>query len=175
MPESIEQMLTGGHPNSLGRVEEVVSVILEDDPTRIQELYETYKSEDDVVRLRVSSCFKRITRGKPDMMLPYIDKFLTEIKDLDQASAQWSIAEIMGWMEPRLTPDQLKAAKDHLKYNLVNHDDWIVLNHTMQILSDWSMDDPELFQWIRPQLERLTADPRKSVANRAGKLLKSRH
>jgi hypothetical protein len=57
--EAFEIMLTGGHPNSLGRTTEVVKKILEN-PELLENLYQCYFSRDEVVRLRTSNAFKRV-------------------------------------------------------------------------------------------------------------------
>lgn len=64
-----------------------------------------------------------------------------------------------------------KRGKKLLKKNLEKHDDWIVLNSTMQTLAEWSGDDVRLRRWLVPRLEKLGKDPRKSVSGRAKKLL----
>ena len=56
-----------------------------------------------------------------------------------------------------------------MKRNLSSHDDWIVLNATIETLSDWAMADQGLRRWLKPHLERLSDDSRKSVASRAAK------
>jgi hypothetical protein len=169
--ETVEQKLSGGHHNSLGRVEEVVEDILEG-RTKLDELYQTYFSEDEVVRLRVSSCMKRISIHKPEMLAPYIEKLLGEITRIDQASTQWTLSILFDNLKSFMSPDQLERAREHMKFNLENHKDWIVLNTTMQVLFDWSKNDAELKTWIIPRLEVLQNETRKSVANRAKKLIK---
>lgn len=169
MAESFEQMLTGGHPNSLGRTIEVVDTILAD-PSRLDDLYACYSSPDEVVRLRTSNALKRISREHPQWLVAYIDRFLDEIAGLDQASAQWTLAELFATLRPDMSAAQKTRATAHLQHNLVHHTDWIVLNNTMQTLAEWSVDEPELRRWLLPQLERLQGDGRKSVANRARKL-----
>ena len=61
--ESFEQMLTGGHPNSLGRTIEVVEIVLAD-RERLEELYRCYFSNDEVVRLRTSNGMKRVAKAE---------------------------------------------------------------------------------------------------------------
>ena len=60
---------------------------------------------------------------------------------------------------------------DIMKHNLAEHDDWIVLNTTMNVLCDWAKADEELKIWLQPHLERLAKDPRKSVSKKAQKFL----
>ena len=168
--ESFETMLTGGHPNSLGRTIEVVDTVLAN-PARLIDLYNCYFSADEVVRLRTSNALKRISKLHPAWLVPYIDRLLTEISQIEQASTQWTLANLFSVLAKEMTPAQRQAATAHMQHNLATHNDWIVLNNTMQTLADWSVNDPALVQWLIPHLERLSGDKRKSVAKRASKLL----
>lgn len=166
--EPFESMLTGGHPNSLGRTIEVVEVILAN-PERLEELYQCYFSDDEVVRLRTSNAFKRITKEHPDWFEPYIDRFLDTVSQINQPSAQWTLAQLMMLMQKRLSDEQLDKAKSVLKQNLESYSDWIVLNFTMEALTRWAKKDEALKTWLKPRLDKLRSDGRKSVANRANK------
>ncbi len=170
MAKSFEPMLTGGHPNSLGRTLEVVDAVLAD-PSRLAELYGCYSSADEVVRLRVSSAMKRVQAARPDLIVPFYDRLIDEIGALDQPSAQWTLAILFRVGAPDMTPEQFGRAKALVQRNLAEHDDWIVLNTSIDVLSGWAEDDEHLRIWLRPQLERLRKDPRKSVSKRAQKAL----
>ena len=168
MSEGFEAMLTGGHPNSLGRTEEVVEIVLAND-TRFAELLDCYQSEDDVVRLRVSSALKRIEPTRRDLILDNLDRYVSLAVPLDQPSADWTLAQLFGRMEPDLSAAWKTKALAILKRNLAEKDDWIVLNTTMETLTDWAKGDAALADWLRPHLKRLAGDNRKSVAARARK------
>lgn len=170
MNETFEDMLTGGHPNSLGRTIEVVDLVLSD-PARFPDLFGCYLSEDAVVRLRTSNAMKRVAADRPDMLVPYLDRFITEIGALDKASAQWTLAQLFDRLVSDMTEAQLHAATDLMKRNLETYDDWIVLNATVETLATWAENDKNLANWLRPHLERLASDPRRSVATRARKKL----
>ena len=163
-------MLTGGHPNSLGRTIEVVEIVLADQ-VRLEELYRCYFSEDEVVRLRTSNGLKRVAKVHLHWLVPYIGRFLDEIIPINQASTQWTLADLFGMLSTSMNETQRARAEVHLKHNLATHNDWIVLNSTMKTLGEWSKQDEELRHWLVPHLERLSKDKRKSVAKRAGKLL----
>ncbi|XGW00283.1 MAG: hypothetical protein ACAF41_15270 [Leptolyngbya sp. BL-A-14] len=167
--ESFETMLTGGHPNSLGRTIEVVDFVLAD-PAKFSELYQCYFSNDEIVRLRTSNAIKRIAREKPEWLIPYIDKLISEIAIIDQASAQWTLANLFQTLSGFMSEEQKHHAQDILKQNLETSTDWIVLNNTMETLSEWAVTDPGLKEWLLLQLERLSNDRRKSVAGRAKKI-----
>lgn len=168
MTERFEDMLTGGHPNSLGRTIEVVEAVLAA-PERMEDLFGCYRSADEVVRLRVSNAMRRVQAERPDLLVPLYDRLISEIGGLDQASAQWTLAKLfqVGWDD--LSAAQRGAAKALVKRNLAEHQDWIVLNNSMDALVEWAGEDVELWDWLVPHLERLARDARKSVAKRAAK------
>jgi hypothetical protein len=167
--ENFEQMLMGGHPNSLGRTVEVVEAVFAN-PTRLLDLYQCYFSVDAVVRLRTSNAIKRISRENPEWLVPYLDRFISEISEIDQASAQWTLAELFETLAGFMSETQRNSAQNILKRNLETSTDWIVLNNTMETLSEWAMTDASLMTWLLPYLERLSHDSRKSVAGRAQKI-----
>ncbi|NJO81445.1 MAG: hypothetical protein HC828_00920 [Blastochloris sp.] len=168
--EKFEDMLTGGHPNSLGRTIEVVDIVF-DNRKKLDELYNCYFSDDEVVRLRTSNALKRVAREKPEWLVPYIDKLINVISKIDQASTQWTLANLFETLSTDMTPVQMKKAKEILKRNLESHDDWIVLNNTMQTLGAWASADTKLKDWLIPHLDKLSSDSRKSVSGRAKKLI----
>ena len=170
MADQFEAMLTGGHSNSLGRTLEVVDVVLAD-RSKLAGLYACYFSDDEVVRLRVSSAMKRITIEHPDWTIEFMDGLQSEIAAIDQASTQWTLALLFDLTRELQTSAQRARSVDIMQRNLAHHDDWIVLNNSMQVLHGWSLDDPALADWLTPHLERLTREQRKSVAARAKKLL----
>ena len=171
MPQdNLEEMLTGGHPNSLGRTVEVVDIVFAN-PPRLDELYNCYFSDDEVVRLRTSSAMKRVCQAQPGWLVPYLDRFIDVIAKIDQASTQWTLAILFQMLAEEMSPAQLRAAKKILRNNLATNGDWIVLNYTMQTLAEWSADDPVLKRWLMPKLTALSSDRRKSVSGRAKKLV----
>ncbi|MBO6506535.1 MAG: hypothetical protein JJ850_00465 [Kordiimonadaceae bacterium] len=169
MPESIQEMLTGGHANSLGRTLEVVELVLADS-SRLDELFNCYFCDDAVVRLRTSNALKRIEKAEHEWLVPYIKRLLDEVSKIDQASTQWTMANLFQALADDMSPDELVAAKSVLKRNLTASQDWIVLNETMRTLSEWARSDDELKPWLLPELGRLAKDARKSVSGRAKKL-----
>ncbi|MEM8824300.1 MAG: hypothetical protein AAGF30_11865 [Pseudomonadota bacterium] len=161
-------MLTGGHPNSLGRTIEVVEQVL-GSPVRIDELFACYRSQDEVVRLRTSNAMKRVQAEHHALLVPYLDRFIDEIGALDQPSAQWTLAQLFNRLSGDMTAKQRAGALAIMKRNLTRYDDWIVLNQTMGTLAAWAASDRDLAEWLKPQLTRLSQDKRKSVANTARK------
>ena len=169
--EKFTSMLAGGHPNSLGRTIEVVELVC-GDQTRMRELLDCYKCDDEVVRLRVSSSLKRVEAEHHDWLVPYIDELIDDVGQPDQASARWTLAQLFDRLSVDLSADQRKRAVALLKRNLQKETDWIVVNTTLDTLSRWAGDDLALRTWMKPHVERLAKDERKSVAGRAAKVAK---
>ncbi|MEO1288992.1 MAG: hypothetical protein AAFV93_14600, partial [Chloroflexota bacterium] len=117
MMESFESMLTGGHPNSLGKTVEIVELVLADS-SRVEELYQCYFSQDEVVRLRTSNAMKRLWRDQPDLIVPYIDRFIAQVSQIEQASAQWTLAQLFNELDAYLSIEQRQEATTILKRNL---------------------------------------------------------
>lgn len=165
-----ESMLTGGHPNSLGRTLEVVELVLAD-AGRLAALFDCYASQEPVVRLRTSNALKRIARVQPAWLLPYLDRLLSRVSTIDQASVQWSLATLFQLLESWMSPAQKTKARGIMQRNLTHHDDWIVLNTTLETLALWSVNDPRLKRWLLPELNRLKSDKRGSVSRKAAKIM----
>jgi hypothetical protein len=165
-----EAELTGGHPNSLGNTEEVVSIVL-GDHSKLQDLYDCYASEDAVVRLRVSSAMKRICKAQPDWIMEYLDRFQSETSSLDQASAKWSLAQMFMWLDEKMSDIQRLRAVEIMKHNLETDDDWIVQSTTAESLAHFAQTDTHLKKWLIPQLEKMKGSRHNSVARKAQKLL----
>jgi len=170
MNEDFEVMMTGGHPNSLGRTLEVVDIVLTD-RARLRDLYECYFSEDETVRLRVSSAMKRLTIEHPDWTMDFMDGLQSDVAAIDQASTQWTLALLFDSTHHLLSDEQEARAVEIMKRNLALNDDWIVLNNSMKVLGKWAKSDDGLAAWLQPHAERLAEDQRKSVASNARKLL----
>jgi hypothetical protein len=113
---------------------------------------------------------KRIWREHPDWIVPYIDRFLTQVAAIPQPSAQWTVAQLVDELQERLTTDQRQEAKNVLKRNLDATRDWIVINESLKPLGQWAETDADLRAWLEPRLARLAADPRKSVSKNAARL-----
>jgi len=165
-----EERLKGGHPNSLGNTVIIVEEVLAD-PELFDSLFQCYFSDDEVVRLRVSNAMKRICSQNKLLLVPYINKFLNEIALIDQASTQWTLAQLFLTLQKEMNELEKAKALVIMKNNLTNHMDWIVLNQTMKTLGLWSKKDAALKDWLIPHLLRLQKDTRNSVTKSATKWL----
>jgi hypothetical protein len=137
--ESFTYVLTaGGHANSLGRVNEVIEIVLHE-KSRIGELYDCLFNKDAWVRMRAADALEKICRQQPDWLLPYIDKFQKEVSASTQASVRWHLAQI--YAQVALTDVQKQAAQDWLVGLLSTKEvDWIVAANAMDTLVKFTKD-----------------------------------
>jgi hypothetical protein len=163
---TIEQLLTGGHPNSLGNTPQVADRVIAGEWT-VDDVIDTYGSDDAVVRLRVSNALKRVTAANPALVAAALPRLLGEVSGLAQASAQWTLAQLFGTLAPHLTDPQRAQATEIMLRNLADSDDWIVQNQTIATLTSWAATDANLRSRVIPLLTTLTDSPRGSVARRA--------
>lgn len=165
-----ETMLSGGHPNSLGRTVELVDIVLKDEKL-LKNLFDCYKSNDEVVRLRVSNAIKRVCKEKPKWLVPYLDHMIENVSKINQASTQWTLAQLFMLLRHEMNNKQRTASTEVVKKNLSESEDWIVLNFSMEAISKWAEDDGSLKDWLLPILIKRTKDRRNSVKKRAEKYL----
>ena len=170
--EPFSFMLSGGHPNSLGRTEEVV-IAVNADPSRMDELFDCYRSSDEVVRLRTSSALKRLFRAKPRWLDTHSERLFADMATLDQPSTKWTFAQLALDLSKHLSDAETARAKDIVVKNLHDETDWIALNMSMKTCAHWVKSDPDLAKRIQARAHELSTDRRRSVANGAIKLLRA--
>ncbi len=49
------------------------------------------------------------------IVVPYIDLFLNKISSINQASTQWTLAQLFNSLEKEMSPIQIKKSKEHFK------------------------------------------------------------
>lgn len=126
-------LLEDGKKNSLGRVNDVVEIVL-NDQSKLSELYKTIFHEDAWVRMRAIDAFEKVCRVHPEWIELYIDTIQMELSKSTQASIQWHIAQIYG--EVALTKDQKSRAIEWLSTILNSKEtDWIVAANAMTTLA----------------------------------------
>lgn len=137
MHEPFADMLAvGGKKNSLGRVNDVITLVL-NDQSRIAELYTTIFNDDAWVRMRAIDAFEKISRDHPEWIVPYITNIQQDLESSSQPSIQWHIAQIYSHVS--LTDNQKAKAIIWLKTMLSTPQvDWIVAANCMETLAQFT-------------------------------------
>lgn len=169
MSEKFTEMLRiGGHANSLGRVNDVLQVVLTD-KSRLPELYNCLFDDDAWVRMRAADALEKICRVHPDWLVPYVDRFIADLAASTQASIQWHLAQMYAQVE--LTAEQKQAVIAWLKALLSTKEvDWIVSANAMDTLAAFTRDGSFPVAQLTPLLEVQKQHKSNAVIKRANKL-----
>lgn len=162
-------MLTeGGKKNSLGRAEEIVHIVLADQ-SRLDELYRCLFEDDAWVRMRAVDALEKVCRAHPEWLEPYVDRLLSDVAAIDQASIQWHLAEI--FRQIHLSSLQRQQAIALMKHNIASKDaDWIVASNTMETLAAFVSDGSVSVGELLPLLEVQKTHHSKAVVKRATRI-----
>lgn len=171
MKESFIGMLRG-NTNTLGRTDEVVQAVL-DNNDRLEELFSLFYQDDEWVRLRTNSALKRIWRIDQLLVSSLVERWVKDVAVIDQPSISWTFAQLVDECPDIFSEELMDQSIELIKGYLDSSEDWIVLNSSVQTLSKTAVGDPDLLKWLRPRLKKLSKDTRKSVASRASKALES--
>lgn len=161
-------ILSGGHPNSLGRTQQVVDEVLSD-RHKLPALFNSLTSDDPVVRMRVGDALEKVARQQPDWFAQYVNRILDDMGAIEQPSIQWHVAQLL--TEIPLTVEQRRKG---IKWLWRTHDsthDWIVISETLTALAFFAPTSISVRQKLPSALQKAKRDPRKAVARRADKLL----
>lgn len=164
---SLEQLLTeGGKANSLGRVNDVIALVL-DDKKLLDELYGCMRHENPWVRMRGADAFEKICRIHPDWISPYIPSIQQELSgDDQQASIKWHIAEI--YSQVTLKEAERVFAINWLSEQLATTNvDWIVAANCMKTLLTFTNQGHFPVQDLRRLLEIQKTHNSKSIVRKA--------
>lgn len=160
--------LAGGDSRSLGRTEEVVAAVLADHAL-LDPLFDSLLDEDELVRMRAADGLEKVCRERPEWLVPYVDRLLTQVAAVEQDSVRWHVAQILG--EVHLSEEQRADAIGLLERFADEERAGFVVAHALTGLAALAADDPALRPRLLARLRRLTDDDRRSVATRARKLL----
>ena len=107
-----------------------------EDETRLDALFDLYRQEDQIVRLRASNALKRVHDEKPDWFVSRTQRLFSDMMPLDQASTQWTLCQMFDRLKDHLSEDQ--------KFEAL----------VMQRLASQCVNDDKLKAYLKPQLER---------------------
>ena len=147
----------------------VIEAVLQD-ATRVGELFECVKDEDEYVRMRASDALEKVCRSDPSIVQPLKTRVLNEMSVIDQPGVQWHYAQIVDKLQ--LNTQETEKVVRKLQFNFETYDDWITRNITMEVLGNFALRDEALRAYLVPKLQELTKDRRISISSRAHKILK---
>jgi HEAT repeat protein len=168
MAVDFRAQMFGGNKRKLNNQQIIDSVL--QDATRVDELFECIKDEDEYVRMRASDALEKVCRSDPSIVQPLKTRVLNEMSVIDQTSVQWHYAQIVDQLH--LNPQETAEVIRKLQSNFETYDDWITRNIAMEVLGNFALHDEDLRAYLVPKLEELTKDRKVSISTCARKVLK---
>jgi len=164
---SIAERLSGGDRRSLTAIDAVTSDVLRHND-RFGELFDTMLHEDPVVRARAAGAVERITRARPDLLVPFRKRLIAEAGEIEQPDVRRHVAHML----PRVRLDLKDRSKAIalLERYLESTEETVVVA-AMSAIGDFAVDDAPLRRRLTPTIERLAASRVPAVEARGKSVL----
>lgn len=165
---AILQKLTGGDRRSIGKSNEVVTEVLTN-PRLFGALFSGLQSDDPVLRARAADAVEKITRLRPEFLLPRRATLIGPLAYLDQKEVRWHLAQLL----PRVRwnkAERQRVLRVLMEY--LNDPSRIVKTFAMQALTDLTHQAPRLRPRVLVLVRELTRTGTPAMQARGRRLLK---
>lgn len=165
----IEAQLKGGDRRSIGRSNEIVSLVLRQ-PRQFPQLMKCLWNENPVVRMRAADAIEKISSQKPELLRRCKAELLGLLGEATQQELRWHLAALI----PRLplTKNEIARAWAALTRYL-NDRSSIVKTFALQGLADLARLDPTLLGSTKELIEDAARTGTAAMKARARKLLRA--
>lgn len=163
----ILDMLAGGDRRSVGRVDEVVQMVL-NEPGLFDPLFAGLRHDNPVIRMRAADAVEKITARHFEYLQPYKEQLLGSIASIDQQEVRWHVAQLLSRLA--FNPGERQTAVRILRGYLDDRSQ-IVKTSAIQALADLAETDAGLRQELIPLLEQLVQTGSPAVKSRGRRLL----
>lgn len=166
--EPISVLLRGGDRRSIGRSNQVVTLVLRT-PRRFAELIRCMCCDDPIVRMRAADAAEKASAVQPELLRPHKAELLDLLTEAEQIELRWHLAQMISRL-PLTKTESLRAAQT-LQHYLEDRSS-LVRTFALQALADISGSDSELRPQIRQIVEQSMARGTAAMKARARRLLK---
>jgi hypothetical protein len=163
----IASVLDGSDRRSIGRVDEVVRLVL-NAPRRFPELIKCLSDENPVVRMRAADAAEKVSARKPRLLDRHKGELLGLLSEADEIELRWHLAAMVARL--RLTPPERRRAVTAF-YRYLNDRSSIVKTFALQGLADLARDEPGLRSKVIEILREATRNGTAAMKARSRKLL----
>jgi HEAT repeat protein len=146
--------LAGGDRRSIGRVPEIVALVIEQ-PQRLDDLVEALGDPDPLVRMRAADALEKTTVGRPAWLFGHKRMLLGLTETATQIELRWHLAQLLPRLD--LTPSERRRAVTAMTHYLDDHSS-IVKTFAMQALAELAGADRQLRSRIIPLLRKCTRE-----------------
>jgi hypothetical protein len=164
---NLETILAGGDRRSIGRSNEIVSMVLRQ-PHHLHALVDCLRSDDPLVSMRAADALEKISARKIELVEPHKAELLELMETAGQQELRWHLAQIV----PRLAltrKESERAAASLWEY--LSDKSSIVKTFALQGLADLARLDPSLRRSVKNLLEQSRETGTQAMKARARKLL----
>lgn len=158
-----------GDMRTTGKSDEVVQEVLSD-VNRFDELFAGLEDARAGVRMRSADALEKVTRVKPELLHPYVDKLINIAESASQQEVQWHIAQMFEYA-PLNRAQKEKAFEILVRYYNTSRSN-IVKAFSLTALAHIAKGDPTFEKEIKALLEMASEHEAPSVRSRAKKIQK---
>ncbi|HVA26780.1 MAG TPA: hypothetical protein VNF68_01265 [Candidatus Baltobacteraceae bacterium] len=148
---SLADRLVGGDRRSVGTADTIASEVLRHNE-RFGELFEAMLHEDPVVRVRASDAVEKLTRARPDLLVPFRKRLIDEVGQIEQPELRRHVGQMLARI--RLDAKERSRAIALLERYLADESS-AVTGPAMSALGDFAMEDAHLRRRMIPKIEKL--------------------
>lgn len=163
-------MLSGGDRRSIGRSEEVASLVLAK-PRKMAQLIECLWDPDPCIRMRAADAAEKISRTDSALVQPFKASLLGLLAEATQQELRWHLALLLPRL--KLTPFECQRIAATLETYLEDRSS-IVKTFALQGLSDLARQDPSLEPAVLDLLRSVARTGTPAMRARSRILLKQR-
>jgi HEAT repeat protein len=164
---NILALLKGGNRRSIGRSNEVAAAVLVN-PKLFAALVKGLWDEDPLVCMRAADSAEKVTRERPDLLVPYKEELLGLMAEATQQELRWHLAVMI----PRLplTAKERQTVVDLLIRYLEDRSS-IVKTFALQGLAELAQGEPEIISKVVEILRTAARSGTPAMKARSRKLL----
>src|SRR5271155_814744 len=139
-PKNILALLKGGDRRTIGRADQVATIVSKDSG-QFPQLISGLWSSDQLVRMRAADAAEKVTRKRPEFLLPYKKELLGLMIETGEQELRWHLAVMVPrlLLNARERQDAISALQSYLKDRSS-----IVKTFALQGLADLAQDEASI-------------------------------
>nr|WKN39861.1 hypothetical protein K4G66_14290 [Tunicatimonas sp. TK19036] len=163
------KLLSEGPPLKLGKTDQIV-YLMEQDPETFDKVFATLFQENLTIKIRAANAVEKVTRGRPEWLLPHQQTLLANLSELAQPfSVKMATAALLG--HATWTDEDVLEVLAILRLWLLDTNTFVKVN-CLQALTQIAQRHPWLTSEVIGLIENEMAKGKASIKARGRKLLK---
>lgn len=166
---TIYDLLTGNDLRSIGKSNEVVSLVTSDTEL-FNEVFDGIFHEDKVIRARCADAVEKVAKKFPEYIQKKKNIIIKNLDKFNQKEIIWHVVMMLGYL--RLTKEETEKSFGQL-YKWLNESDSIIVKVAcMQTLSDFALRNKTLIKSVKDEIEKQMINGAPAIKARGRHLMK---